>query len=81
MTDEQSEMHNCLQRKKEFVVSSLIQLMNHRNRDSIEDSLNAMYILIEMVEVEKTFDIFMVNDGDKIGEIIELAVDCENEFN
>lgn len=40
-----------------------------------------MYILIEMVEVEKTFELFVGNDAGIVADIIELAVDPENEFN
>ena len=64
-----------------MVVTSLIHLLGFRNRGSLEDSLNAMYILIEMVEVAKTFELFMVNDGEIVAEMVELAVDPENEFN
>ena len=81
MTGEQAAMHRVLEKKKQMVVTSLVRLLGFRNQDSLEDSLNAMYILIEMVEVEKTFELFMGNDAEIVGGIIELAVDPENEFN
>ena len=34
-----------------------------------------------MVELEKTFEIFMMNGAEKVGTIIELGVDCTNSFN
>ena len=34
-----------------------------------------------MVELEKTFEIFMMNKAEKVGTIIELALDCSNAHN
>ena len=81
MTGEQAAMHRVLEKKKQMVVTSLVRLLGFRNQDSLEDSLNAMYILIEMVEVDKTFELFMGNDAEIVGDLVELAVDPENEFN
>lgn len=64
-----------------MVINGLIGILSYRNRDNMEDSLNATQILIEMVELEKTFDIFMMNGAEKVGTILELAVDCSNDFN
>ena len=74
-------MYKVLQEKKLMVIGSLIDVLGHRNRDDIEDSLNATQILIEMVELEKTFEIFMMDGAEKVGTIIELAVDCSNQHN
>jgi len=81
MTGEQAAMHRVLEKKKQMVVTSLVRLLGFRNQDSLEDSLNAMYILIEMVEVDKTFELFMGNDAEIVGDLVELAVDPENQFN
>lgn len=64
-----------------MVINGLIGTLGYRNRGDIEDSLNSTQILIEMVELEKTFEIFMTNGAEKVGTIIELAVDCSNQFN
>ena len=64
-----------------MVINGLIGILSYRNKDDIEDSLNATQILIEMVELEKTFDIFMMNGAEKVGTILELALDCSNDFN
>lgn len=81
MTGEQAQMFRVLQEKKHMVIDSLIGVLGHRNQGSIEDSLNATQILIEMVELEKTFEIFMMNNAEKVGTIIELALDCSNAHN
>ena len=81
MTGEQAQMYKILQDKKHMVISGLIGTLSYRNTDNLEDSLNATQILIEMVELEKTFEIFMMNGAEKVGNIMELAVDCTNSFN
>lgn len=81
MTGEQAQMYKILQEKKHMVIDNLIGVLGHRNQGSIEDSLNATQILIEMVELEKTFEIFMMNKAEKVGTIIELALDCSNAHN
>lgn len=64
-----------------MVVNGLINVLSYKNRENTEDSLNATAILIELVELEKTFEVFMANDAEKVGTIMELAVDCANGFN
>lgn len=81
MTGEQAQMYKILQDKKHMVINELIGILGHRNRDNLEDSLNAVSILVEMVELEKTFEIFMMNGAEKVGTIMELAVDPTNSFN
>ena len=81
MTGEQAQMYKILQEKKHMVIDNLIGVLGHRNQGNIEDSLNATQILIEMVELEKTFEIFMMNKAEKVGTIIELALDCSNAHN
>ena len=53
-------MYNVLQQKKHMVIDNLINVLGHKNQNSVEDSLNATQILIEMIELEKTFELFMV---------------------
>ena len=64
-----------------MVINGLIGILSYRNKDNTEDSLNATQILIEMVELDKTFDIFMMNGAEKVGTIMDLALDCSNAFN
>ena len=71
-------MYRILQQKKVMVVDGLLGVLSHKNRSNMDDSINATEILIELVEIEKTFDIFMMNKGEKVGTIMELAVDCSN---
>lgn len=81
MSGEQAQMYRILQQKKVMVVDGLLGVLSHKNRSNMDDSINATEILIELVEIEKTFDIFMMNKADKVGTIMELAVDCSNSFN
>jgi len=81
MSGEQAQMYRILQQKKVMVVDGLLSVLSHKNRSNVDDSINATEILIELVEIEKTFDIFMMNKADKVGTIMELAVDCSNSFN
>ena len=55
--------------------------MSHKNRDDTEASLNAKTVLIDLIETEKTFEIFMENDAELVSNIVELAVDPSNQFN
>lgn len=74
-------MHFILQQKKLMVVDGLLSSLSYQNGSNFEDSINATAILIELVEVERTFELFMLNKAEKTGEIIELATDCANSFN
>ena len=47
----------------------------------MEAALNASSVLIELVESEKTLEIFMDDDAKLIGELIDLAVDQSNSHN
>lgn len=64
-----------------MVVDNLIGTLSHRNRDDIEASLNAKAVLIDLIETEKTFELFMDNDCSKVKKMIELALDPSNGFN
>lgn len=49
-----------------MVINELISKLSHKNRDDIESSLNAKSVLIDLIETEKTFELFLENDCDKI---------------
>jgi len=74
-------MKKLLEEKKIMVVKELIQTMSHKNRDDTEASLNARSVLIDLVETEKTFEIFMNNDAALVHQMVELASDPSNQFN
>jgi len=74
-------MFKVLQQKKLMVIDGLLGILSYKNQGDMEDSLNSMEILIELVEIEKTFDVFMMNKAEKVGTIMELAIDCSNSFN
>jgi len=38
-------------------------------------------VLVELIEIEKTFELFFANDCSYIRQIIQLAIDPSNEFN
>lgn len=42
-----------------MVIDCLINVLGHKNQSNVEDSLNATQILLEMIELEKTFELFM----------------------
>lgn len=64
-----------------MVIDGLLGTLSYKNQNNMEDSINATEILIELIEIEKTFEIFMMNKAEKVGMIMELAVDCSNSFN
>jgi hypothetical protein len=71
-------MKNLLEEKKIMVVNELIKTLGHKNQNDIEASLNAKAILIDLIETEKTFEIFMNNDAHMIATMVELAADPSN---
>ena len=81
ISGEQAQMFKVLQQKKVMVIDGLLGTLSYKNQSNLEDSINATEILIELVEIEKTFEIFMMNKAEKVGMIMELAVDCSNSFN
>lgn len=81
MSGEQAQMYKVLQQKKLMVIDGLLSILGYKNQVNMEDSINSMEILIELIEIEKTFDIFMMNKAEKVGTIMELAIDCSNCFN
>jgi hypothetical protein len=81
LTQDQIYMKKLLEEKKIMVVKELIKTMSHKNRDDTEASLNARSVLIDLIETEKTFEIFMNNDASLISQMVELASDPSNQFN
>ena len=71
-------MKNLLEEKKIMVVNELIKTLGHKNQNDIEASLNAKAVLIDLIETEKTFEIFMNNDAHMIATMVELAADPSN---
>ncbi len=51
-------MMAVLQEKKEMVIRQLVDLLDHRNRHDIEIALNSSVVLVELIEIEKTFELF-----------------------
>ena len=80
-TGEQQEMMILLEQKKRFVIRELIMVMSHKNYKDCEASLNASSVLIELIETEKTFQIFMNQEGELARLMLTLAVDPSNQFN
>ena len=81
LTEDQMFMKNLLEEKKLMVVNELIKTLGHKNQSDMEASLNAKAILIDLIETEKTFEIFMNNDAQMISKMVELAADPSNQFN
>jgi hypothetical protein len=71
-------MKKLLEQKKMMVVKELIKTISHRNREDIEAALNAKAVLIDLIETEKTFELFMNNDAELVNQIVELAADPSN---
>ena len=74
-------MHEILHEKKRHVVRELILTLGHRNREDLEASLNASTVLIDLIEMDKTFQIFLENDSEFIKQMVELAIDASNAIN
>lgn len=81
MTEEQKIMMDTLTHQKQMVISKLIKGLSHSNRGNIEVSLNACTVLVELVEIDKTFELFFANDSQFIRKLVELAIDPSNAFN
>ena len=70
-----------LEEKKADIVGKLITKLSHINKNDMEAALSASQILIDIVEIEKTIEIFFDNDAKYLHQLIVLAVDCENKSN
>jgi hypothetical protein len=64
-----------------MVINELINTLGYSKNTDLEASLNASEVLMDLVANEKTLDIFMEEDAELIGEIMELAVDPMNSHN
>lgn len=67
LTEDQKLMKSVLESKKQMVVQELIKKLSHRNYKDTEASLNAKAVLIDLIETEKTFELFMANKAKLIG--------------
>ena len=74
-------MVRVLASKKEMVVGNLINMLDHRNKSDIEKALNSSVVLVELIEIEKTFELFFNNNGKLLSRLIELTIDPSNSFN
>jgi len=63
LTEDQKTMVRVLSNKKEWVISELISMLDHRNRSDIEMALNSSVVLVELIEIEKTFELFFSNNA------------------
>ena len=81
LSEDQLYMKSILATKKSMVIDELISKLSHKNHNDIESSLNAKSVLIDLIETEKTFELFLENDCEKIDKLFELALDPSNAFN
>jgi len=70
-----------LEKKKRYVVKELIMTLSNKNHKDIEASLNACAVLIDLVETEKTFGLFMVEEAQLTKLMLTLAIDPSNSHN
>ena len=80
-TQESQAMRGILERKKKDVIKSLLKTLSQTNFNDIEASLNASAVLNELIEIEKTFELFWLDNAALIEHIIDLAIDPSNSFN
>ena len=81
LTTDQQKMMLMLEKKKRYVVKELIMTLSHKNHKDIEASLNASAVLIDLVETEKTFGLFMVEEAELTKLMLTLAIDPSNSHN
>ena len=81
LTEDQKLMLTRLQEKKESVLVKLVKNLSHINSSNIEDSLNSMSVLIELIEIERSFELFFDNNSAILRRIMELSIDPSNQFN
>lgn len=74
-------MKKTLESKKKQVIRALLKKLSHKNKDDMESSLNAHAVLVELIETEKTFALFMEEEAALVKEMMELALDPLNHFN
>ena len=66
LTEDQAFMKDMLEKKKVMVIKELIKILSHINSKDQEASLNARAVLIELIETEKTFELFMMNEAELV---------------
>lgn len=81
LTEDQKTMIRRLQEKKELVLTLLIKNLSHTNTNNVEDSLNSMTVLTELIETERSLDLFFQNDAKFLRRLFDLSVDPMNNFN
>jgi hypothetical protein len=81
LSEDQEKMQAVLKFKQFMVISKLLGSLSQTNFNDIEKSLNAMTVIIELIEIPTTLDLFFVNDGKMISKMMELAIDPTNGFN
>jgi hypothetical protein len=64
-----------------MVIGKLINGLSHKNKGNVEVALNSSTVLVELIEIEKTFELFFSNNAIFIKKLVELAIDPSNEFN
>ena len=67
--------------KKMFVIKDLVTSLSHKNKDNTEAAMNASAVLIELIENEKTMELFLEKDAELVGTMMELATDPSNYSN
>lgn len=80
LTEEQIRMVKVLKTKKTAVVTQLVSMLDHRAKKDTESALNTSSVLIELVEIEKTFELFFANDALLLSKVLQLALDPSNKF-
>lgn len=63
LTDDQKTMVKVLNNKKNRVISRLLDMLDHRNSSDLEQSLNSCSVLIELIDNDKTIELFFNNDA------------------
>jgi hypothetical protein len=46
-----------------MVIRELVGMLGHRHKDNTELALNSSTVLMELIEIDKTFELFFKDDG------------------
>lgn len=63
------------------MIGKLIRNLSHRNLGNMEESLNSTAVLIELVEIERSFELLFMNNAKFLRKLIGLSIDPSNHFN
>ena len=74
-------MKTILMQKKMLVIKDLVSSLSHKNKDNTESAMNASAVLIELIENEKTMELFLEKDAQPVSDMMELAIDPSNYSN